>query len=971
MTHSDSDFFSDVGRPEETGSNTSFLLSSQEGAWRVEEGHVNVFAVRLEEGRAASRRKHLFAAAPGQFLFGTGEVDPNGYSLIAVGTMGTVLRRIEPETLYAAAWDAEYAGTLSTRIDEWIENLSTGVFPGASPKEHEEPPLGELWPIQEGACVRSVHHVRWVRHVGGASLLRGNASLPSVDSSDGFVPVGTALWLQTTEVCELEAVETRGLLEDGSAWTSLQSFHVLVRRAVSGLAEETATAARVRLMERVESDRTALGEACGHLASVMDAQVSVGATAPSDPLLAACRIVGDAVGVEIQTPQDEGTAHEGRRNRLKDILRASRLRSRKVALRGQWWTHDAGPLIGLLLVGDEETRSPVALLPDGRNGYSLHDPAKNVTLPVSETVADTLHPFAYSLYRPFRDEALNAWDVFKFGAKDARKDFSLILSMGVAGGILGMLTPIMMGVIFNQVIPGSERVQLGQIVFALVACAIATAMFQLVRGLAVLRVESKMDASVQSAVWDRLLNLPTSFFRRFAAGDLAVRAGSISQIRKLLSGATISSLLSGVFSVFQLALLFYYDAGLAWWALGLTTIALFITAAATYTQLRYQRIITEIQSSLSGMVLQFITGITKLRVAGAESKAFQLWSKDFSEQRSLQFKARRVGNGLATFNSVFPVLSLMVIFAAMTVRENASMPTGDFIAFNAALGTFTASMLAMTSGIVSLLRAIPYYEQAKPILEAEPEIDRTKSSPGALSGEIELQHINFRYEPDGALILNDLSIDMKPGEFVALVGPSGSGKSTVLRVLLGFEEPEAGAVYYSGQDLSGLDIQAVRRQIGVVLQSGRLMSGDLFTNITGSSMATMDDAWEAARMAGFDEDIKQMPMGMHTVVSEGGSTLSGGQRQRLMIARAIVRRPRLLFFDEATSALDNRTQRIVSESLDRLEATRIVVAHRLSTIINADRIYVLNRGRVVQHGPYEKLLDEGGLFADLVERQLA
>jgi len=212
---------------------------------------------------------------------------------------------------------------------------------------------------------------------------------------------------------------------------------------------------------------------------------------------------------------------------------------------------------------------------------------------------------------------------------------------------------------------------------------------------------------------------------------------------------------------------------------------------------------------------------------------------------------------------------------------------------------------------------------------------------------------------------------MKPGEFVALVGPSGSGKSTVLRVLLGFEEPEAGAVYYSGQDLSGLDIQAVRRQIGVVLQSGRLMSGDLFTNITGSSMATMDDAWEAARMAGFDEDIKQMPMGMHTVVSEGGSTLSGGQRQRLMIARAIVRRPRLLFFDEATSALDNRTQRIVSESLDRLEATRIVVAHRLSTIINADRIYVLNRGRVVQHGPYEKLLDEGGLFADLVERQLA
>ena len=299
------------------------------------------------------------------------------------------------------------------------------------------------------------------------------------------------------------------------------------------------------------------------------------------------------------------------------------------------------------------------------------------------------------------------------------------------------------------------------------------------------------------------------------------------------------------------------------------------------------------------------------------------------------------------------------------------MATGDFIAFNGAFGSFTANMMSATGAIIAMMMSIPIYEQAKPILQSLPEVNAAMADPGALRGDIEISQASFRYDPEGAAILNEVSISVRSGEFVALVGPSGSGKSTILRLLLGFERLESGSIYFDDQDVSGLDIPAVRRQIGVVLQNGGMMSGDIFTNITGSSLATLDDAWEAARMAGFDEDIRQMPMGMHTVVSEGGTTLSGGQRQRLLIARAVVNRPRLIFFDEATSALDNRTQAIVSESLERLQATRIVVAHRLSTIINADRIYVLDRGRVVQTGTYATLQEEGGLFADLVRRQVA
>jgi ABC-type bacteriocin/lantibiotic exporter with double-glycine peptidase domain len=268
------------------------------------------------------------------------------------------------------------------------------------------------------------------------------------------------------------------------------------------------------------------------------------------------------------------------------------------------------------------------------------------------------------------------------------------------------------------------------------------------------------------------------------------------------------------------------------------------------------------------------------------------------------------------------------------------------------------------------MMAIPIYEQARPILAARSEVNESKMSPGPLSGDIEISQVIFRYEPESAAVIDRVSVHAGPGEFVALVGPSGSGKSTILRLLLGFEHPESGSIYFDGQDMSGLDIQAVRSQIGVVLQNGSVMTGDLFTNIIGSSLASMDDAWEAARMAGLDDDIRQMPMGMHTVISEGGTTLSGGQRQRLLIARAVVNRPRLLFFDEATSALDNRTQAIVSESLERLQATRIVVAHRLSTIMNADRIYVLDRGHVVQTGSYARLRSEGGVFAELIRRQM-
>lgn len=961
--------YGETGALQRVESQTAFLLRERTGAWRVEAGHVDVFAVRVRDGAPVSKRWHLHRVMPGEMFFGIDEAAAvRDYGLLAVCATETTLRRVDETACLTATRETEQVEEVAHAVEHWVESLCAGVFSGMPPKEHEEPVPGQVLVIQGDACIRSTTALRWVRHVEGRSLLMGRPGMPVIREEEGFVPVGRDVWLVTEDVCEFAIAATAERIEEGAWQTDLAGFHALLLDSIATCIGQACDDEEARLRQKEEASRSAMSGAYAHLASVMATQAGP-VVAADDPLLAACRIVGEKMHLEIKPPLSSQARH--RRDRLSEIARASRVRTRKVALRGRWWTEDNGPLLGLVIEGEEEQgRVPVALIPE-KKGYALHRPETGTVERVDEQLADRLHPFAYFFYRPFKDGALGAWDVFRFGIRRNRGALWTILLMGLASGILGLITPIVTGVIFNTVIPEAGRSQLLQIVCALFACAIAIGLFDLVRGFAVLRVESAMDASVQAAVWDRLLNLPTGFFRRFSAGDLAVRASGISGIRQLLSGATITSLLGGIFSLFNLGLLFYYDRGLALWALGLTVAALMIAFGASYFQLRYQRQVAEDQSKLSGKVLQFITGITKLRVAGAESKAFEIWAKEFSAQRQLQFKARRVGNALSTFNAAFPVIVSMVVFGIMISREDAVMQTGDFVAFNAALGTFIGSMLSMTGAFAAVLMAVPFYEQARPILEAIPEVDTTKADPGELSGAIEVQHVSFRYDPEGPLTLKNVSLEARPGEFVALVGPSGSGKSTVLRLLLGFEEPEAGAVYYDGQDLEGLDHQALRRQVGVVLQSGGLMSGDLFTNITGSSVATMDDAWEAARMAGFDEDIKQMPMGMHTVVSEGGSTLSGGQRQRLMIARAIVNRPRLLFFDEATSALDNRTQAVVSESLERLQATRIVVAHRLSTIMNADRIYVIDKGQVVQQGTYEALLHEGGVFGELARRQLA
>ncbi len=949
--------------------NAPLSLDAARQLWLVEEGRTEVFAVpRYGSGS----RIHLWTATAGQMLCGFAPLDGDSLGLLAVGHPGTRLRRLSEAKLRELLRDPAAAAELAGRLDDWLSGLFAEITRTAAPKVFEELRPGVETRLEEtGRTARSRQGVAWVRHLEGTSHLLGEDRLAL--SNGDLVPIPESLWLVGAGGVRISAFPTTAVLGEEGLWQGLAHFHAVCLRYVALLAERAELQERERLGRKVDLDRSTLRGAYARLAAVLQPLSGDGTTlaVTADPLLAATQLVGQAQGIAIHSlPEWQQGARQG--DRLAQICEASRVRSRRVILRDDWWRRDNGPLVAFrVLDSEQKIHRPVALLPTSARSYEMADPVELTRTPVDAALAESLSGEAHMLYSPLPERPVTGKDLLRLGLRGRRGDLLAILLVGIAGGLLALLVPVLTGQVFGSVIPAADRGQLGQITAALLVSALAAAVFQVTRSIAVLRLGGKADGTVQTAVWDRLLSLPASFFRRFTVGDLANRSLGINTIRELVTGNVLTAALAAVFSLFSFALLFYYSWRLALLATALVLVLAAVTTGLSYLQLRHQRALLELQGKIASLVFGMINGISKLRVAGAEARAFSRWAARFAEQRQRALAAQRAANAQAAFNAVYGVLTSLAVFAVVGVSAATALPVGEFLAFNAAFGQFLAATLAAVSVLSTVLALVPVYERLKPILETVPEVDGSKAEPGELAGEIEFSHVSFRYQDDSPLILDDLSFRAGPGEFIALVGPSGAGKSTCLRLILGFEKAASGSIYFDGQDLSGLAVQSVRRQIGVVLQTGRPMAGSLFSNIVGSSNLGIDAAWDAARMAGLEEDIKAMPMGMHTVISEGAETFSGGQKQRILIARAIVHRPRIVLFDEATSALDNHTQEIVSRSLESLKATRIVIAHRLSTIQNADRIYVIEAGRVSEEGTYTDLLGRGGAFARLAERQIA
>ncbi len=650
------------------------------------------------------------------------------------------------------------------------------------------------------------------------------------------------------------------------------------------------------------------------------------------------------------------------------LARVSQINTREVILTDQWWKTDSGPILAYY----EEDGRPVALIPKGPAVYMLHDVANNKHIKVTEEEAQKLKPQGVVFYRPFPTKKINLIDLMKFAMEGIwKRDSVTALGVGLVGAFIGLIVPKVTQQIFDVYIPGGEVPQLAQIGFLLVGFLFGKALFELCRGLAMLRIEGKMESSVQSAVWDRLLALPVGFFKDYTAGELAMRTFGIAQIRSMISGAMTSTIMTGVFSILYIFQIFQYGKDLAKYAVIMILVLMTISYVFGRMQMQHEKDYLSITNKTGGLVLQLFNGIAKFRVAGAENRAFKQWADLFTQSRKINYKKETITTIITTITTAAPLI-FNLVFYIIAVKKSVELQAGTFIAFTTAFGGFSSGMISIINTVIQINVIKPTYEMSKPILETLPEYDEFQEDPGQLQGSVKVSGVSFRYEEDGPLILKNVNLEIKEGEYVAIVGPSGSGKSTLFRMLLGFEKPEAGQVYYDNKDLATVNVREVRRQMGVVMQNAQLMSGDIFSNIIGANTRlNMDDAMRAVKMAGMEDDIAQMPMGLHTVVAEGATTLSGGQRQRLLIARAIVNNPKILYFDEATSALDNKTQKVVQESLDGLESTRVVIAHRLSTIINCDRIIVLERGVITEEGTYEELMMKKGTFYEMAQRQLA
>lgn len=949
-------------------SNEPLFLDDPDRIWHVQTGTLAIFAISLQEARLKGRRRFLFTVKAGELLFPAPlSTSDTPCRLLAMPLEAVELMALSRDEF--CEWAIATPHAIQHPLETWIHRLGAAVSGMASPPL--QTPIEHCGLLDAGETFQSSQGaIAWVQ------LFQGHANLLGIDAlrltpSMGRVPLSAHLWLTASSLVELERCTTQEIVDLDTLITGLQHFHTFVLQAIQQLEQQELEGEYRRFQERERLNTQAVTDTLTSLATIFQADASTREQQLNDEdvLLIAAGAVGRALGIPIHPPAQSEDLRR-MRSPMEAIARASHVRIRRVTLRDGWWQRDGGPLLAYRL----ESNHPVALLPISATQYEILDPMQHTRERCDGAIAATLSSTAYTFYRPLPSQ-LKPIQLLQFALWGHLGELAMVLLMGVAATLLGMLTPQATGILIDQAIPNADRQLVLQIACGLLATSFGATLFQLTQGIAIMRLETFADSSTQAAVWDRLLKLKASFFRQYSVGDLSARVSAISQIRQKLGNTVLKSLFSSVFSFLNLALLFYYSVPLALVATVVALINIAVTLISGIFTLRKVRPLLDQQGKLFGMMVQIINGVSKFRVAGAETRAFAYWGRQYRHQLKLMLASQGIEDNLAVINSLLSGLTPAVLFAVATAllqssqANNGNFSTGTFLAFNAAFGTFISGATSLSTTVVDVLEVLPIWQRAQPILQAVPEVDVSKADPGRLSGQVTVDRVVFRYRPDGAPTLDQVSIKAEPGEFIALVGPSGSGKSTLFRLLLGFDAPESGTIYFDGQDLAGLDVNAVRRQFGVVLQQSRLMSASIFENIASSAMITMDEAWEAARMAGLADDITAMPMGMHTVVSEGGTNLSGGQRQRLLIARALALRPRILLFDEATSALDNRTQAIVSESLDRLKVTRIVVAHRLSTIRNADRIYVLQNGRLIQVGNFDQLAAEEGLFQQLIKRQ--
>lgn len=645
-------------------------------------------------------------------------------------------------------------------------------------------------------------------------------------------------------------------------------------------------------------------------------------------------------------------------------MRPFGIKSRKVELDKGWYHHAVGAMIGTL----KEDGSAVALVPGKLTGYRFRDIKTGKWVKLNRKTEKLLDDEALCFYKPLPMKALTVKDLLLFSLEQLSvSDIVLMLLMMGGSAALGLLSPMFTKWLFSDVLESGRGDVLLALAAFMICYSICRLCFSAFQSLINSRIGIKQNIAVQAAVMNRIMSLPPTFFKKYASGELSSRSSYVQSLCSTIFNTVGMTGLSSLFSFIYIGQIFTFAPSLVIPSIVVTLTTIALSLITTYAQMRISREKMELSSKTSGLTYSTITGIQKVKLAGAEKRMFARWAKYYAREAQLEYNPPAFLKLSGMLTLAVSLVGTLVLYA-IAVRNNVSV--SDYYAFNSAYGMVASAFTAISGIAITVANIRPTLEMAKPIMEAEPEMQDGKEIITKLSGSIELNHVTFRYDDSMPNVIDDLSLKVKPGEYLAIVGATGCGKSTLMRLLLGFEKPQKGSIFYDRKDISHVDLESLRKKIGSVMQDGKLFLGDIYSNIVISApQLTLDDAWKAAEIASIAEDIRKLPMGMNTLISEGQGGISGGQKQRLMIARAVAPGPKVLMFDEATSALDNLTQKHVSDAIDSLKCTRIVIAHRLSTIRHADRIIFLKDGKIVEDGTYDELIAAEGFFAELVERQ--
>jgi len=945
-------------------------LNQADTAWYIESGRLAIAASHSRSGEAVGWRHRLFSVGEGALVLPL-EFRPEEPTLSLVGiaevpvcAVAIPLDQVLDQLQDQGVVPSEALDSWTTGFSGLIGNLASADLRGGV--SERMPPEGQF-DVLPGARLDLPKDTTVLFSVTSGTV--GLAGLPDfvLDGESGAVPIASGVIIEAmTEHCEF-AVHPISELR----YTGLTNLKHLVRAYLKQYEQHLGSQDKARQRLADEMDKQSMEQALGEVGELLSNN-RLAARQQRTELLTAMTIIGDYLDVTLREParrDEEGNPDLD----LQAIVDLSDLRMRDVLLNDGWWKSDCGPLLGFL----EEERTPVALIRDPSGTYRIVNPKLQIDRVVNEDTEGTLCVDAKTFAAPIPENISRLSQIPLWSVREVLPDIGFVMGLSALITVIGMLVPQMTAVLVDTAIPEADRNMVIELAFALFAAAFGVSLLGVAQGILSIRFSVASNVKAQLAMFCHVVALRAPFFRKFSSGDLLDRIMAVSEVSEEFNSTTIRTLLTGLTTSLNLGLLFYYNAKMAMIALLLGLLVLGVTVIGTVSIHKHYRVLMKLAGEFSGFVFEIANAVGKIRIAGAQRRVFTLWMRRYTEQVSLMLKAQRTEDYIETLNYSVPLMGSILIYSAGAHLFAQGSISGDgltlgvFLAFNTAMATFLIGLTSMSNTVMSLLDMLAKFRRIKPLIEAEKESTEGSVDPGMLEGGIKLSGIQFRYHQDGPMILSDINLEIEPGKFIALVGPSGCGKSTLLRLLLGFERPEVGQIMFDSYDLDSLSINSVRRQIGTVLQSAKINSGSILENISGNHQLALDDVLAAVRDAGLEEDIEQMPMGLHTIISEGGGNISGGQRQRLLIARALVKDPRILLLDEATSALDNRTQAIVTDSLNRRKVTRVAIAHRLSTIHEADKIIVMNQGRIDQVGTFEELTQMPGLFASMMARQQA